>query len=70
MLGCLLRPATHHESTRKIDSTFVLPLFQGSNQFGATIEPAVVRTNCVQDRQPEVPISHRIKSAPPTSLII
>lgn len=70
MLDRLLRPAAHHESTRKIDSTFVLLLFQGSNQFGATVEPAVARINCVQDDQPEVPISQRIKFASPTSLII
>jgi hypothetical protein len=69
-LDRLLRPAAHHESTRKIDSTFVLLLFQGSNQFGATVEPAVARINCVQDDEPEVPISQRIKFASPTSLII
>jgi hypothetical protein len=59
----LLRPAVHHEFSRKIDSTFVLPLFQGSNPFGATIEPAAARIkNCVQDDPPEVLISQRINS--------
>jgi hypothetical protein len=46
----VLRRAAHHESSRKIDSTFVLRLFQGSNQFGAIGEPAVVRINCVPAR--------------------
>jgi len=71
--GCwaaVLRLAVHHELSRKIDSTFVLPLFQGSNQFGAIGEPAVVRINCVQDDRPEVPISHRIKSGTAPSHII
>ena len=57
--GCcgLLRLAVHHKSSREIDSTFVLPQFQGSNQFGTIDEPAV-------------PISHRIKSGTAPSHII
>ena len=47
VLGSLLRLAAHHESSRKIDSTFVLPLFQGSHQFGAIVEPAVARIKTV-----------------------
>lgn len=39
----LAAPGNHHESTRKIDSTFMLPLFQGSNPFDTTVEPAVAR---------------------------
>jgi hypothetical protein len=49
---------------------FVLRLFQGSNQFGATIEPPWLASNCVRVDLPEVPISHRIKSASRRSLII
>jgi hypothetical protein len=49
----LLRLAAHHESSREIDSTFVLPLFHGGNQFGAIGEPAVVRINCVPARSPD-----------------
>jgi hypothetical protein len=41
----VLRLAVHHKSSRKIDSTFVLPLFQGNNQFGAIGEPAMARIN-------------------------
>jgi hypothetical protein len=62
MLGSLLRLAVHHKFSRKIDSTFMLPLFQGSNRFGAIGELAVARINCVQDDRPDVLISHRIKS--------
>lgn len=47
VLGSLLRLAAHHESSRKIDSTFALPLFQGSHQFGAIGEPAVARIKTV-----------------------
>jgi hypothetical protein len=66
----LLRPAVHHEFSRKIDSTFVLPLFQGSNPFGATIEPAAARIKTVQDDPPEVLISQRINSGMAPSHII
>jgi hypothetical protein len=45
--GFCCAPAVHHEFSRKIDSTFVLPLFQGSNPFGATIEPAAARIKTV-----------------------
>jgi hypothetical protein len=56
MSGSLLRPAAHHESIRKIDSTFVLFLLQGSNQFSAIIEPAVARIKlCTGRDQPESP---------------
>jgi len=58
--GCwaaVLRLAVHHKSSREIDSAFVLPQFQGSNQFGAIDEPAV-------------PISHRIKLGTAPSHII
>ena len=47
VLGSLLRLAAHHESSRKIDSTFALPLFQGGHQFGAIGEPAVARIKTV-----------------------
>jgi hypothetical protein len=63
MLGSLLRPAAHHEFSRKIDSTFVLRLFQGSNQFGAIGEPAVVRINCVPAGSPDF-APHQIGNGP------
>ena len=47
VFGSLLRLAAHHESSCKIDSTFALPLFQGSHQFGAIGEPAVARIKTV-----------------------
>ena len=49
----LAAPTVHHKFLRKIDSTFVLPQFQGSNQFGAIDEPAVVRINRVPARSPD-----------------
>jgi hypothetical protein len=45
--------AVQHKSSRKIDSTFVLRLFQGNKRSGAIGEAAVVRTNHVPARSPD-----------------
>jgi hypothetical protein len=67
--GCcgLLRPAVHHKFSRKIDSTFVLPQFQGSNQ---SVESMSLRWFASTVYRPEVPISHRINSGTVASHII